>query len=55
MDRLTYEINTSHGSHAIESKHVLVCADTGRVVAVFYNDYDLEGIIEQLENNKDKG
>lgn len=33
--------------HTITSNNVLRCAETGRVVAVFYNDYDLDTVIEQ--------
>jgi hypothetical protein len=36
------------GPHSIDSDNVLVCAETGRVVAVFYNDYDLDDVIEKL-------
>jgi len=35
-----------YGSHTIESKQVLCDAETGRVVAVFYNDYDLDAVLE---------
>tara|TARA_R110002126_G_scaffold2114_4_gene12293 strand:+ start:1054 stop:1212 length:159 start_codon:yes stop_codon:yes gene_type:complete len=52
MNKAKYEKNTSEGYHTIESKQVLVCAETGRVVAVFYNDYDLEDIIEQLTQDR---
>ena len=33
--------------HTITSNNVLCCAETGRVVAIFYNDYDLDVVIEQ--------
>lgn len=36
----------------ITSNNVLCCAETGRVVAVFYNESDLETIIKRL--NKDE-
>jgi hypothetical protein len=32
----------------------LCCADTGRVVAVFYNDYDLDNLLEQVESKASK-
>ena len=32
------------------SSQILHCAETDRVVAVFYNDYDLDNILEQLES-----
>lgn len=34
--------------HIIKSDQILVCADTGRVIAVFYNDCDLDSILEDL-------
>lgn len=37
------------GSHEIKSDSVLICSETGRVVAVFYNDYDLDSVLSQLE------
>ena len=44
---LEFEKDTSPGgSHTIESNQVLCDAETGRVVAVFYNDYDLAVVIE---------
>lgn len=39
-----YEINTS-SRHTITSDVTLNCAETGRVVAVFYNDYDAEALL----------
>lgn len=39
-----YEINTS-SRHTITSDVTLNCAETGRVVAVFYNDYDAEAVL----------
>ena len=33
-------------SHTIKSKQVLADAETGRVVAVFYNDYDMDVVLE---------
>ena len=46
-----YEKTEGYGEHAIESHNVLVCSDTGRVIAVFYNDYDLDEVLEQLNRN----
>ena len=46
-----FEIN-GNGSHEIISDNVLTCSETGRVVAVFYNDYDLERVIELMEHTK---
>jgi len=31
--------------HAIESNNVLVCSDTGRVVAVFYSEDDMNAVL----------
>ena len=48
---MEYEQFTGVGSgdHTIASHNVLIERDTGRVVAVFYNDYDLNDVVEQLE------
>ena len=54
MDTL-YEKSDAPNSHAIESKNVLCCAETGRVIAVFYNDYDLDETIKQHEKLKELG
>ncbi len=39
-----YDIST-FGEHSITSENVLLCAETGRVVAVFYNAQDAENAI----------
>ena len=36
-----FEYCDKSGTHTIISNHILCCADTGRVVAVFYNEHDL--------------
>jgi len=41
----------SSGDHTIASDNVLIDKETGRVVAVFYNDYDLDDVVEQLEKS----
>ena len=46
---MDYEKDTHTGTHTIESEQVLVCAETGRVVAVFYNDYDLDDVLAKIE------
>ena len=46
--KITFEKSEGLNDHTITSNSVLCCADTGRVVAVFYNDYDLENLLEQL-------
>jgi len=38
------DINKS--SHTITSDNTLCCGETGRVIAVFYNDYDLSYFME---------
>ena len=43
-----YEKSDSPGSHEIKSCNVLICAETGRVVAVFYNDYDIDDVVSKL-------
>lgn len=37
-------------NHKITSNNVLVESETGRVVAVFYNDYDLKSCVTQMIN-----
>jgi hypothetical protein len=46
--KMSFEKSEGLNDHTITSNNVLCCADTGRVVAVFYNDYDLENLLEQL-------
>ena len=36
-----FEYSGNSGTHSIKSQHILCCANTGRVVAVFYNERDL--------------
>lgn len=40
-----YEENDRLHEHTITSRNVLCCAETGRVIAVFYNDYDIEKVL----------
>ena len=40
-----YEIDTTGNPHTITSSVKLCCAETGRVMAVFCNDYDAEAVI----------
>jgi hypothetical protein len=42
------------GCHEIMSDNVLHCAETGRVVAVFYNDYDLDDVISKISKPEPK-
>ena len=46
---MQYEISKLGNSHEIRSNNVLMCGVTGRVMAVFYNDYDLEELIGQTQ------
>lgn len=39
-----FEIDTAN-RHTITSNVTLCCAETGRVIAVFYNDYDAEALL----------
>jgi hypothetical protein len=43
------EISIGKGVHSITSDSILCCNETGRVIAVFYNDYDLLSIQAELE------
>ena len=43
-----YEKGTAVPAHSIKSSQCLVCAETGRVIAVFYNDYDLDEVLSRL-------
>ena len=52
MSDLAYEKDDSPSEHTISSIQALCCSDTGRVMAVFYNDYDLDGLIEQMKSDK---
>ena len=42
-----------YGKHSITSSQVLLDKETGRVVAVFYNDYDLNDVLKQLKKVKE--
>ena len=53
--KITFEKSEGFNDHAITSNNVLCCAETGRVVAVFYNDYDLENLLEQLAEVSEQG
>lgn len=48
---MEYEKLNLLNTHSIDSRQTLHDADTGRVVAVFYNDYDLDDVLKQLEYN----
>ena len=55
MDTLYKKSNDLNYSHAIESKNILCCAETGRVIAVFYNEHDLDNIMKQHKKLKELG
>ena len=47
-----FEFCDNSGTHTITSNTILCCADTGRVVAVFYNERDLRaatGLVKKVE------
>ena len=53
---MRYDLNvekyTIDHTHTIKSSQVLIESETGRVVAVFYNDYDLDNILNQLQEKR---
>ena len=44
--------DNNYAEHEIKSSNVLLCSDTGRVMAVFYNDYDLDAVVNEMKNDK---
>ena len=52
MKDIAFEKSDSSNDHTIKSNQILCCADTGRVMAVFYNDYDLDCILNEIKNDK---
>ena len=52
MKELFIEKDEYESEYTIISRNVLCCSDTGRVMAVFYNDYDLEAVIKEMKNDK---
>lgn len=52
--REEFEASPHNNEHSITSNQVLCEKETGRVVAVFYNDYDLQSVIEQMQTTKEK-
>ena len=38
--------------HTIKSNQVLCCSETGRVIAVFYHDCDLNGLMEKMKGDE---
>ncbi len=51
---MKYYKETAGSDHEIKSSNTLHCEETGRVIAVFYNDYDLEELMELIKQQKDK-
>ena len=49
---MEFEKDVIPGTHSIKSDNILVDKETGRVVAVFYNDYDLDAVLESQEKLK---
>ena len=52
MNELFIEKSEGGNNHTITSNQVLCCSDTGRVMAVFYNDFDLEAVVKEMRNDK---
>ena len=54
-EKMTYESASNQMDvivgHKIDSENILTCAEIGRVIAVFYNDYDLKEIIERANSS----
>lgn len=44
-----YSDEQKKSTHSIESGNILCCNETGRVMAVFYNDYDLDLINKNIQ------
>jgi len=40
-----FKKHKSVAAHTITSQNMLICPDTERVVAVFYNDYDIDEVL----------
>mgnify|MGYP003625499398 CR=1 FL=1 len=52
-ERERFEFYESQSNrHSIESHIMLTEEETGRVVAVFYNDYDCQNVIELQDENE---
>lgn len=49
---MKYEKSVGFNKHSIESNQVLCDEETGRVVAVFYNDYDMDDVLAQLNESE---
>ena len=49
MSNEKFEKSEGCNTHEILSDNVLCCSETGRVVAVFYNDYDLDKVVSKLD------
>ena len=50
---MKYEINeNTENKHTIESSNILCCGENGRVIAVFFNDYDLDDVINLEKENE---
>ena len=52
---MKYYKETTGAEHEIKSNNTLHCEDTGRVIAVFYNDYDLNDLMEFIERQQKSG
>mgnify|MGYP003644859645 CR=1 FL=1 len=52
MKGLFIEKSGAINTHTITSSHHLCCSDTGRVMAAFYNESDIDDILQEMKNDK---
>ena len=52
MKELSIEKSEFINHHTITSNNHLCCSETGRVIAVFYNESDIDGILTQMKDDK---
>lgn len=53
MSDLKIEKSDFNNEHSITSRDILLCSDTGRVIAAFYNCYDLNAVVSMQARIKD--
>jgi hypothetical protein len=54
MQELFIEKSELTNEHTITSSHYLCCSNTGRVIAAFYNESDIDDILQEMKSDKDK-
>jgi hypothetical protein len=52
MKELFIEKSELKNEHTITSSNHLCCSDTGRVIAAFYNESDIDDILQEMKNDK---